>query len=144
MDSKPDSAAFEQFLAAQPSRVDLWLGGHTHTSPDDTYGGKSHVEQRWGTTFVNVAALTKFHTAPGTGFPRSWLLTFTAGSDEASLRCYLHGNEYAPIGWYAPFDRVIKLSKPFSFLVPAQSSARAVVRRAPLSSVSRRDANGSP
>ena len=45
--------------------------------------------------------------------PRSWLLTFTDSSDEVSARCYLHGNEYAPQGWYAKVDRVIKLSKPF-------------------------------
>jgi hypothetical protein len=31
--------------------------------------------------------------------------------DEA--RCYLHGNEHAPQGWYAKAGRVIKLSKPF-------------------------------
>jgi Calcineurin-like phosphoesterase len=113
VDSKPDSGAFETVLAAAPSRIDLWLGAHTHTSPDDTYGGKSHIERRWGTTFMNVAALTRYHTMPGTGIPRSWLLTFTDGSDQVTAQCYLHGNEYAPQGWYSSYDRVIKLSKPF-------------------------------
>jgi hypothetical protein len=113
VESKPDSGAFENVLAAAPTRVDLWLGAHTHTNPDDTYGGKSHIERRWGTTFINVAGLTRYHTAPGTGIPRSWLLTFTDGSDEVTARCYLHGNEHAPQGWYAKVDRVIKLSKPF-------------------------------
>jgi hypothetical protein len=46
VDSKPDSAAFEKFLAAYPGRVDLWIGTHTHTDPDDTYGRKSHIEKR--------------------------------------------------------------------------------------------------
>lgn len=113
VDSKQDSGAFESVLAAAPSSVDLWLGAHTHTTPDDTYGGKSHIERRWGTTFINAAALTRYHTAPGTVAPRSWLLTFTDGSDEVSAQCYLHGNEYAPQGWYAKAGRVIKLSKPF-------------------------------
>ena len=116
VDSKPDSAAFENFLATVASRVDLWLGAHTHTSPDDTYGGKSHIEQRWGTTFINVAGLTRYHGKPEeiqNRVPRSWLLTFTDGSDEVTARCYLHGNEFAPQGWYAKSDRVIKLSKPF-------------------------------
>jgi hypothetical protein len=45
--------------------------------------------------------------------PRSWLLTFTPGSDRVTARCYLHGNEFAPQGWYARSDQVIKLSKPF-------------------------------
>ena len=113
VDSKEDSGAFEGVLAAMPSSVDLWLGGHTHTVPDDTYGGKSHIERRWGTTFINAAALTLYHTPPGTVAPRSWLLTFTDGSDEVSAQCYLHGNDYAPQGWYPKAGRVIKLSKPF-------------------------------
>ena len=114
VDSKPDSGAFESFLAAAPSRVDLWLGAHTHTSPDDTFGGKSHIERRWGTTFVNVAGLTRYHVgAPENGVPRSWLLTFTDGSDQVTAKCYLHSSDYAPQGWYTKNDRVIKLSKPF-------------------------------
>jgi len=111
--SKPDSGAFENVLAAASTRVDLWLGAHTHTNPDDTYGGKSHIEQRWGTTFMNVGGLTRYHGLRTNTFPRSWLLTFTDGSDEVTAQCYLHGNEYAPQGWYAKVDRVIKLSKPF-------------------------------
>jgi hypothetical protein len=113
--SKPDSAAFEKFLAASPG-VDLWLGAHTHTNPDDTFGGKSHIEQRWGTTFINVAGLTRYHGNPETlqnRVPRSWLFTFTDGSDQVSARCYLHGNEFAAQGWYVKNDRLIKLSKPF-------------------------------
>jgi hypothetical protein len=116
VDSKQDSGAFENFLAAAPSRVDLWLGSHTHTSPDDTFGGKSHIERRWGTTFINVAGLTKYHvnsSVPENGVPRSWLLTFTDGSDQVTAQCYLHGNDYAPQGWYPKNDRIIKLSKPF-------------------------------
>jgi hypothetical protein len=116
VDSKQDSGAFEKVLAAAPGRVDLWLGAHTHTSPGDTYGGKSHIEQRWGTTFVNVAGLTRYHGAPKNGVPRSWLLTFTEGSDKVVARCYLHGSDYAAQGWYPKADRVIKLSRPFKML----------------------------
>jgi len=113
VDSKQDSGAFESVLAAAPSSVDLWLGAHTHTTPDDTYGGKSHIERRWGTTFLNAAGLTLYHSVPGTAVPRSWLLTFTDGSDEVKVRCYLHSDDFAPKGWYSKNDQVIKLSKPF-------------------------------
>jgi hypothetical protein len=113
VDSKPDSGAFENFLGASPGRVALWLGGHTHTAPGDTYGAKSHIERRWGTTFINVAGLTKYMGAPENCVPRSWLLTFTDGSDEVTAQCYLHTSDYAQQGWYSKFDRVIKLSKPF-------------------------------
>jgi hypothetical protein len=113
VDSKQDSGAFENFLAAAPSSISIWLGAHTHTNPDDTYGGKSHVEQRWGTTFINVAGLTRYHGPLQNGVPRSWLLTFTEGSDEVTAQCYLHGDEYAPQGWYTKVSRGIKLSRPF-------------------------------
>lgn len=125
VDSQKDSGAFENVLTASPGRVDMWLGGHTHTAPDDTYGGKSHIERRWGTVFVNVAGLTKYQTPPGTGVPRSWLLTFTEGSDQVIVRCYLHGDEYAPQGWYPQYGvrhetlgPAIKLSKPFQMPAP--------------------------
>jgi hypothetical protein len=121
VDSKPDSGAFEGVLAAKQQSIDLWLGAHTHTVPDDTYGGKSHIERRWGTTFINAAGLTLFHSVPGTAGPRSWLLTFTDGSSEVTAQCYLHGNEYAPQGWYPKVNRVIPLSKPFK--LPAARSS---------------------
>ncbi len=118
VDSKPDSSVFEKTLEAMAGRVSLWLGGHTHTAPEDTYGGKAHIERRWGTTFLNVAALTKFQTRPGTAFPRSWLLTFTEGSDEVTAQCYLHDSEYAPQGWYPKLDGRIKLGKAFRMPAP--------------------------
>jgi hypothetical protein len=112
VDSQPDSRAFENVLAAAPS-VAIWLGAHTHTKPDDTHGGKSHIEKRWGTTFVNVAELTRHHGVPENQIPRSWLLTFTEGSDEVKARCYLHSDDYAPQGWYDKVGRTIKLPTPF-------------------------------
>ena len=114
VDSKPDSRAFEGVLAGAPSSVAMWLGAHTHTSPNDTYGGKSHVEQRWGTTFINVSGLTQYHgVAPENAVPRSWLLTFTEGSNEVTAQCYLHGDSYAPQGWYGAV-KVIKLPRELS------------------------------
>lgn len=115
VDSQRDSHVFEDTLAAHPSSVALWLGAHTHTVPDDTYGGKSHIETKWGTTFVNVAGLTRYHGPRQNQVPRSWLLTFTEGSDEMTAQCYLHDGDYAPRGWYARVGKVIKLSHPFRF-----------------------------
>jgi hypothetical protein len=120
VDSKPDSRAIESVLAAAPGQIDLWLGAHTHSTPDDTLGGKSHIQRRWDTTFINASGLTKFHNGVQNGVPRSWLLTFTDGSDEVVARCYLHESDYAPRGWYPKVARVIKLSKPFK--MPAGKS----------------------
>jgi hypothetical protein len=114
VDSKPDSGAVESVLSKAPGRVSLWLGAHTHTAPEDTFGNKSHVEKRWGTTFINVSGLTRYHgRLPYNQVPRSWLITFTEGSDEATARCYLHGSEYAPQGFFPKLDHVIKLSRAF-------------------------------
>ncbi|HKE96620.1 MAG TPA: metallophosphoesterase [Povalibacter sp.] len=117
VDGKPDPGAFEGVLSAAPASVAIWLGGHTHTTPDDTFGGKSHIESRWGTTFINVAELTAHHGVPQNQVPRSWLLTFTEGSDQVTARCYLHGSEYAPQGWYDKVTRVIKLPRAFEMPV---------------------------
>src|SRR2546423_652542 len=38
---KPKAQAFEQYLAARRGAIDLWLGGHTHTHPDDVLHGRS-------------------------------------------------------------------------------------------------------
>ncbi|MDA0710536.1 MAG: metallophosphoesterase [bacterium] len=110
---QPDSGKFESFLEAHPCAVDLWFGGHTHTHPDDVRGGRSHVEKKWGgTTFVNCASMSKFH-AHKTTLAMSRYLTFTEGSDEVRIQCYLHTGDYAPQGWYAPAERTVRLSQPF-------------------------------
>jgi len=113
VDGKPDAQAFEKYLAAYPGAIDLWLGGHTHAKPDDTYGGRSHIEKKWGVTFINVAALTLHHAA--TRSPKSRLLTLVPGSKEVKVQCYLHSDHFAPRGWYKPAERIINLNKAFSW-----------------------------
>jgi len=73
-------------------------GAHPHESDDD-FGGKSHIEQRWGTTFVNVAGLTRYHGSPETlqsRVPRSWLLTFTEGSTRSDCSLLSPWQRVAP------------------------------------------------
>jgi hypothetical protein len=112
VDGKPDAQAFEKYLAQRPGATDLWLGAHTHTHPDDTKGGRSHVETKWGTHFINCAALARHH-GRHTSVPMSRLLTFTDGSREVRVQCYLHTADHAPQGWYARAERVLELGKPF-------------------------------
>ncbi|MGV0779351.1 hypothetical protein [Mycolicibacterium sp. XJ775] len=110
---KPDSGAFERYLTEHPGAVALWLAGHTHTNPDDSYGGKTHVEQAWGGTyFMNVASLSRHHM-PITTLPISRLLTFRPGSHEVRAQCYLHTDQHAAQGWYAPAERTLTLDRPF-------------------------------
>lgn len=111
-DGNPDAQAFERYLAANPGAIDLWLGGHTHTHPDDTWGGRSHIERKWNVTHVNCAALTKFHSRPH-ATPMSRVLEFTEGRDEVRIRCYLHTDEYARQGWYDAVERTVPLRMPF-------------------------------
>lgn len=109
VDSAADSGAFESYLAEHPGAVDVWLGGHTHTHPDDRHGGKSHIEQRWGTWFVNVSALTAHHGDTCMPMSRVWSIT----EDRARVRCYLHTSDHAPQGWYEPAERTLQLAKTF-------------------------------
>ncbi|MFH1918874.1 MAG: metallophosphoesterase [Planctomycetota bacterium] len=110
VDGKPDAQAFEGYLAAHPGAIDLWIGGHSHTDPDDCSGGRSHVERKWDVTFINTAALTRHH---GGKVPMSRLLTFTEGSRRVCVQCYLHTSEHAPRGFYAKAERTIEVGKPF-------------------------------
>jgi hypothetical protein len=114
VDSKPDARAFERVLAANPGGVDLWLGGHTHAHPDARDGGKSHIETRWGTHFINAGALTRHHVnAQHPNPPKSRLLTFTEGSDKVRVQCYMHTGEFLPQGWYKMAERRLTLSRAF-------------------------------
>jgi hypothetical protein len=114
VDDREDAQAFESYLAENPGSIDLWLAGHTHTHPDDTYGGKSHIEQKWGVHFLNVCALTRYHITGGFETPpMSRLLTFRDGSPDVHVGCYLHDDFHAPQGWYPPAERTLRLSRPF-------------------------------
>jgi hypothetical protein len=117
VDGAPDSGRIERFFdealreTGAPA-IDMWLGAHTHTHPDDRTGGRSHIETKWGVNFINVAALTRYHGVR-TSVPMSRLLTFREGSDIVRVRCYLHTSQYAPQGWYAPAERTLKLRHRF-------------------------------
>ena len=111
--SRPDARSFEQYLENHPGSVDLWIGGHTHTNPDDSAGGKSHIETRWGTHFVNASSLTRYHVNHlKYGIPMSRLIQFTDGDDQITVRCFMHSDHYRPTGWYDAAERVLKLTKP--------------------------------
>ncbi len=103
-----DSGRLEDHLAKNEPAIDLWLGAHTHTHPDDTTGGRTHIERKWGANFVNVSAITKYH-GKRNSIPMSRLFTFTDGSNEVRVQCYLHTDQYAEQGWYEPSERTIKL-----------------------------------
>lgn len=108
---KPDAQAFEGYLAEHPGAIDMWIGGHTHTNPDDTAGGKSHVERKWDVGFLNCGALSRFHG--DMNMPMSRLLTFEEGSAAVRVQCYMHTSEYAPQGWYDKAERTVRLTKVF-------------------------------
>ena len=109
VDGVEDGGAFESYLAEHPGAIDIWLGGHTHTHPDDRTGGRSHIEQRWGVWFANISALTAHHGT--TCMPMSRLWTFEGM--EATVRCYLHTSDHAPQGWYEPSTRTLSLGSEF-------------------------------
>ncbi|EED34634.1 hypothetical protein NOR51B_572 [Luminiphilus syltensis NOR5-1B] len=110
---RADAGLFESYLEEHPGAIDIWLGGHTHSAPGDTFGDKSHVEKKWGVNFINVAALTKnlVRKYP----PNSRLLSFSPGSNTAKVAFYMHDDQLSPRGWYAEMAREIELGKPFEW-----------------------------
>jgi hypothetical protein len=110
---RPDAQAFETYLAEHPAAIAMWIGGHTHTNPDDTRGGRSHLETKWGVTFLNAAALSRYH-AYKTTLPMSRLLTFLPGEAKVRIQCYLHTNQHAPQGWYPTAERIVNFKYAFS------------------------------
>jgi hypothetical protein len=112
VDGVPKAQKFERYLAEHRGAVDIWLGGHTHTHPDEVVNGRGRIERKWGSHFVNCAQLSKYHSFV-TSPPMSRHFTFTSGSRLARVRCYLHDDSHAPQGWYAPAERVLELGKPF-------------------------------
>jgi hypothetical protein len=110
-----DTSAFHDYFERNPDSIDLWLGGHTHTHPDDRSGGKSHIERRWGVTFANVSALTRHHGRYQRPlYPMSRVLTFARGRSEVAIECYLHTSDYAPQGWYGLARRIAPLRLAFA------------------------------
>ncbi|MCC7483641.1 MAG: metallophosphoesterase [Burkholderiales bacterium] len=107
-----DTSIFHDYFDAHPSAIDLWLAGHTHTHPDDRYGGKELIARRWNITFANCAALTRHH-GDKLLYPMSRLVTFTRGSNRARIQCYMHTSHYRPQGWYAAAEREVELRYPF-------------------------------
>jgi concanavalin A-like lectin/glucanase superfamily protein/PEP-CTERM motif-containing protein/calcineurin-like phosphoesterase family protein len=107
-----NAQAFETYLAANPGAVDLWLAGHTHPNdPDDSLNGRTITEEKWGTTFLNVAALTAHHA--GRDVQMSRALTFTEGSDEVTTQVFLHSdyNGYSAGEFYDPQEVTVTLSQ---------------------------------
>jgi hypothetical protein len=111
VDSIPDAEAFERYLARHPGAISFWLGGHTHTHPDDVTRGRTHVEMKWDVHHINAASLSRYHGH--LNVPQSRLLTFTPGSPEVRVQCYMHTDEFLPLGWYEADERTLTLARPF-------------------------------
>lgn len=142
MSTESTPGPFEQFLEEfqkenGKAAIDVWIGAHSHAHPQDTYNNKGLVEDKWGVTFMQVSALTHYHSGRT---PMSWLLSFTDESDQLAIGNYVHRAPYynhipaalmkskgvkavgkeAPEGgltkngWYEPNAKKIKLRHSFS------------------------------
>ena len=89
---------FENFLAASPGRVALWLGAHTHTVPDDRLGQANHTSNAAGYDLYQCRWPDQVQGALENCVPRSWLLTFSERSYEVTAQCYLT-SDYASQSW---------------------------------------------
>jgi len=108
--------AFETYLAANSGAIDLWIGAHSHSDPRvPDAAGRTHLETRWGTHFIQAAGLTRYHV--DTSYPRSVLLTFTEGSTTVLVRPYWHSTRAGAVGWDTERQRTLTLATPFVYPV---------------------------
>ena len=107
----PDAQAFERYLAANPGAIDLWIGGHTHTNPDDQINGRGLIVRKWDVTFLNCAAMSAYHGH--LNVPMSRPLTLTDGAESLRVRCYMHTSQYRPQGFYDAAERIVPLRRRF-------------------------------
>jgi len=75
---KSKAQAVEHYFAQHPGAVDVWLGGHTHTFPDDVLNGRSHIERKWRRYGANAPTAV----APSTVAPRT-VIPANAGTQAA-------------------------------------------------------------
>lgn len=108
-----NSDKFENYFLQHPGAIDLWLGGHTHLHPLDSFGGKKLIERKYGVTFINVSALTRYHNTTGNrAIPMSRILNFEHNSSVLEVELYLHSNQFdGHRGFYTPMTQRIQLSK---------------------------------
>ena len=82
------------------------------------------TETKWGVTFVQCGALTKYH---GGFLPMSRLMLFTDGSDKLEISMYIHENRGEHrIGWYEDTAEEVKLRRKFNAPAPDPRPARHV------------------
>lgn len=108
---------FESFFDANPGCIAMWFGTHSHLKPgpEGVVGGKGLVESRWGITFVNAGALTRYHGVADQLYPGSRMLILEDGQQIGKLRRYFHTTtDFAEKGWW-PGTREIDLGKPVQF-----------------------------
>lgn len=136
---------FERFLEEFQQEhgraaIDVWVGAHSHAMATDSVDGRGLVAEKWGVTFMQVSALTHYHSGRT---PMSWLLSFSDKGDKMEIGNYIHRAPYynhipkeimlskgvnpvgktAPEGgldkngWYGPNARTVKLRN--RFVAPA-------------------------
>jgi len=136
---------FESFLEEYKKEngkaaIDIWIGAHSHAHPQDISQSKGLVETKWGVTFMQVSALTHYHSGRT---PMSWLLSFEKDKNELLLKNYIHKAPYynhippelmkskgvKPVGkiapedglkkngWFEPNKKTVILRHPFSGIV---------------------------
>ena len=83
--------------------IDLWVGAHSHAQATDVIDGKGLIEEKWGVTFMQVSAMTHYHSGRT---PMSWHLSLSPNDDKIAIKNYIHRAPY-----YNHIPREIMLSK---------------------------------
>ena len=99
--------------------IDLWVGAHSHAQATDVIDGKGLIEEKWGVTFMQVSAMTHYHSGRT---PMSWHLSLSPNDDKIAIKNYIHRAPY-----YNHIPKEIMLSKGVNRL--ADRHQRAALKR---------------
>lgn len=104
-----DQTMFMDYLVANPGACTMWFGAHTHYEVGETYAGRGYMTTVNGCAFINVGGLTRYHVIK---HPQSKILSFTEGSNTATLNNMLHDTSFSQIGYNG---NTVSINLPFNY-----------------------------
>jgi hypothetical protein len=99
----------QEFMTANPGRISVWAGGHTHFLRNETYTGRGWNYFDGDTWHVSAGGLTLAHDG---GNPESLAFIFTEGSTTLRINKFNNGGAYS-VG--LDRDRHIDVTLPFAY-----------------------------
>lgn len=109
-----DSTELITWLNNNQGKIFMWVGSHSHYKVNETYAGRSPYILKYGTHFLNVGSLSKFHTNKGQD-AISRIFVFHKNSTTLNILQYGYFCDVVPSNAiYKPNE--LELTMPYKFI----------------------------